>query len=388
MAKRRGHNEGSISQLSDGRWQARIDLGHVNGKRVRKAYYGATREDAAQKLVSALSDHQRGLPLPSERLTLEAFLNQWLKDTVAPSVRPKTRVSYEQVCNLHLIPGLGKHPLARLTPAHVQSFLRAKSEAKRSPKADSTLSPTTVRYIRTVLRIALGQAEDWGLVARNVASLVKPPQAVRHEVKPLTIGAAKKLLGALDGHPYEALVMVALALGLREGEALGLSWGDIDFDRATITVRCQLQRIDGRLALTAPKTEKSKRSLALPRVVAQRLRAHRARQLEARMAAGPYWRDEDDLVFTSSAGGPLHPENVSRNFGRFTERIGIPRRRFHDLRHSCASLLLAQGVSLKEVQETLGHTQLATTSDIYAHLYPEFRKGVAERMDAALGGSQ
>jgi integrase len=372
---RRGKGEGSITQLPDGRWMARIDLGYVNGKRARKPIYGKTRKEAADKLNAALVEKARGTLVVNERQTIGDFLTGWLQDSVKPSVRPKTYVSYEYMCRLHIIPSLGRHPLVKLAPAHVQVWMKEKREAG--------LSPRTVAYGRVVLRRALGQALKWGLVARNVASLVDPPRTERAEIQPLTPTQARAFLESVAEHRWSALFTVAIALGLREGEALGLSWSDVELDAKTLTVRRQLQRIEKRLQLVEPKTAKSRRTIAMPQVVVDRLREHRVRQLEERLAAGEAWED-NGLVFTSRYGTPVHPENMGRTLRPLLAKAGCPPQRFHDLRHACASLLFAQGLGPKAVMETLGHAQIATTADLYGHMYAELRQEVADRMDAIL----
>jgi integrase len=372
---RRGHGEGSITRLPDGRWQARLDRGWVDGKRVRKAYFGKTRVEAAHKLNQALADKERGLPQIPERLTVAAFLDRWLTNVVKPTVRPKTFVSYEYVCRVHLTPALGRHRLIQLSPAQVQQFMNA--------RVASGLSPRTVAYCRAVLRRALGQAVKWGLAARNVAALVDPPRSDRQEIQPLTPTQAKDFLEAAKGHRLEALFTAALALGIREGEALGLMWEDVDFDRGTISVRRQLQRVNKKLLFVEPKTAKSRRTIVMPTIVVEALRAHRLRQLEERLAVGEAW-EEHGLVFTSHWGTPLYPENMGRSLRPLLAQAGCPPQRFHDLRHACASLLFAQGLSAKAVMETLGHSQIATTADLYGHMYMELRQEVADRMDAIL----
>jgi integrase len=371
MANRRGNGEGSITRLADGRWQARVSL--PNGR--RKAFYGKTRREAAEKLTRALAAQQQGLPLVGERQTVGQFLTHWLEDVARPSVRPRTYASYAQLLRLHLLPELGRVPLAKLSPQHVQSFLNRKRAAG--------LSARTVQYLHAVLRRALGQAERWGLVARNVARLVVPPTAERPDVQPLTIEQARQLIAAARGDRLEALYTVAVAIGLRQGEALGLRWQDIDLDRGLLTVARQLQRIDGTLVLTEPKTARSRRTLQLPAVAIEALRAHKRRQLEARLAAGPAWQDSG-LVFTTAIGTPLDARNVVRHFHALLARAGLPRMPFHTLRHTAASLLLAQGLDIRVVQQVLGHSQIALTANLYAHVAPTLLKDAAARMDAML----
>ncbi|HZU05719.1 MAG TPA: site-specific integrase [Chloroflexota bacterium] len=321
---------------------------------------------------------QQGLPLPAERQTVGQFLARWLEDVARPRVRPKTYHSYAQLVRLHLAPGLGRIPLAKLSPQDVQAFLNAKRA--------SGLSPRTVQYLHAVLRCALGQAERWGLVPRNVARLVSPPQGSRPEIRPLTVEEARRLLEAVQGDRLEALYAVALAVGLRQGEALGLRWQDVDFARGTLTVRYQLQRVEGRLQLVEPKTARSRRTIALPPPVVEVLRRHRARQLEERLQAGAAWQDSG-LVFTSTIGTPLEPRNVVRHFHGLLAKAGLPRRSFHQLRHTAASLLLAQGVDIRVVQQVLGHSQIALTANLYAHVLPVLLREAAQKMGAALWGS-
>lgn len=252
-------------------------------------------------------------------------------------------------------------------------------------KLASGLSARTVQYIHATLRRALGQALKWDLVARNVATLVDPPRVVRPEVQPLTPEAAKALLEAARGDRLSALYTVALALGLRQGELLGLRWADVDLDNGFLHVRRALQRIDGKLQLVEPKTAKSRRTIAMPAFVVAALREHRLRQGLERMFVGEGWQDAFGLVFTTAIGTPLDEGNVRRQFKRLLAKAGLPDMRFHDLRHSCASLLLAQGLSLRAIMEVLGHSQIALTANTYTHILPQMQREAADAMDRFFG---
>jgi integrase len=234
-----------------------------------------------------------------------------------------------------------------------------------------------------VLRRALNDALRWGLVARNVATLVTPPRGQRYEVRPLDPVQARRFLDAVRGDRLEALYSVALAVGLRQGEALGLQWDDIDLDSAALHVRHALQRVDGRLQLVEPKTARSRRTVILPATVIDALKAHRSRQVAERLTAGSEWVDHK-LVFCSPMGRPLDASNVTHTFQRHLIRAGLPRQRFHDLRHACASFLLAQGVSPRVVMEVLGHSQITLTLNTYTHVLPSLSREAAERMNALL----
>lgn len=376
---RRGHNEGTICQRPDGRWTAALNLGYDEaGKRQRKYFYGKTRKEVADKLKAAQREHDAGLPVAVERQTVGQFLDRWLCDVAKPKVAPKTFASYSDIVRLHLKPTLGRHQLSKLTPQHVQALIQAKT--------DAGLSPRTVSYIRTVLRIALAQAVKWDMVARNVATLVDPPRAHRTEIRPLTPDQARAFLEAVTGDRLEGLYRVALAMGLRQGEALGLRWEDIDLDQRTLRIRVALQRIDGKLTLKEPKTEKSRRTLTMPTPLVRALTAHRDRQAFERAKAGDRWI-ETGLIFTTPIGTPLEPSNVTKRFQELLRRSGLPHQRFHDLRHCCASLLLAQNVPARVVMDILGHTQISTTLDLYSHVMPAAHQEAADLMGRILEGT-
>ena len=372
MAKRRGHNEGTVRQRADGLWEARLSL--PNGK--RKSLYGKTRKDVQDKLRAAMREAENGLDLTAGRQTVGQYVLRWLEDVARPTVRPSTFKSYASYVRLHIVPGLGHHPLTKLTPQHVQAFLNAKSGAG--------LSPRTVQQIRAILRRALGQALKWGLVARNVAALVDPPRCVRTPVQPLSGEQARRLIdhATAQDDRHWPLLTTAILTGLRQGELFGLRWEDVDLTAGTLRVRHAMQRVDGKPRLIEPKTKKSRRTLSLPAPVVAAFRAQRKRQLEERLLAGDRWR-EWGLVFASTIGTPLEPTNVLKRLRALLESAGLPRQRFHDLRHCCASLLLAQGVSARVVMEMLGHSQIALTMDTYSHVMPAMLKDAATALKAA-----
>jgi integrase len=286
--------------------------------------------------------------------------------------------SYSEITHQHLIPGIGHIRLTGLTPQHVQALV--------NEKARDGLSPRTVHYLRAVLRNALNKALRWSLVLRNVAELVDVPRIPRTERPTLDVDQARRFLAIARGHNLEALYTVALALGLRQGEALGLKWQDIDFTARTLTVRRALQRIDGKLTFVEPKSVTSRRTVSLPSIAIDALGRHRGRQVEGRYRSGPPWRG---LVFTSSVGTPLSARNILRSFKGLLRAARLPREiRFHDLRHSCASLLLAQGVSPRTIMETLGHSQVGLTLNTYAHVLPSLGRDAAEIMDRLLSTAE
>ena len=377
--RKRGQGEGSIFQRSDGRWCAAMVIGYRNGRPLRKHFYGETRSDVAGRLTKALQELQQGILPADDRIKLDAFLDRWLEDSVKPSVRAKTYDSYKQLARLYLKPELGHVRLSKLTPHDVRKFMNA--------KMDAGLSARTVLYCRAVLRRALRQAVCDGVIFRNVATLVEPPRSVRPEAKVLTPEQAGTFLKAIKEDRLQALYTVALSLGLRQGEALGLRWQDLDLDNRTLRVNMALQRIEGKVQLVEPKTSRSRRTLPLPDSVVQSLRSHRVKQKEERLKAGERWQ-EAGFVFTTPIGTPLDPRNVLRDYQAALKGAELPRLRFHDLRHSCASLLLAQGVQPRTVMEVLGHSQISITMDTYAHVMPAMMRDAADAMDNVLSAKK
>ncbi|HVM28217.1 MAG TPA: site-specific integrase [Mycobacteriales bacterium] len=383
MAARRAAGEGSVHKRKQGGWQGSIDVAIVDGRRRRKTVYGATQREVLDKLAAIRRTLDAGLPVGTSRpMTLGDYLEAWLRDTLPTVVRPSTVASYSSLTRQHIIPGLGHHRLDKLTAVHIRAFLKDKS-AQTSPRTKRPLSSRTIQYLHAVLRLALEQARRDDLVARNVAGLVAGPKVQRTEIQPLTPAEAAQLFAAAAQVRLSPLWLLVTALGLRRGEALALRWDDVDLDRGHLQVRATLQRVEGALVRAdMPKTKSSRRALPLPEVVVEALRAHRAAQVQERLASRA-WADQT-LVFTTSIGTPLEPRNVLRSFHALCDRAEVRRVRFHDLRHAAASFLLLQGVDLRVVMGTLGHSRLATTSDLYTHLLEPVQRAAADRMDDLL----
>jgi integrase len=423
-ARRRGRGEGSIVQRADGRWMGRVDLGWGEGKRRTKAVYGRTRRGVADRMSAIIRAAQEGTLLEDERQTIGQYLSRWLVDVARSRVRPLTYRSYENAVSRYIVPHLGHRRLAHVTPEHVQAWL--------STLERNGVSAARRAYVRVILRNALNTALRWRLVVRNAATLVDPPRTVAHEIHPLMPEQAQQLLAAAQSHRLGSLITVALSCGLRRGEMLGLQWPDVDLDAGMLHVRRALQRFGGDGATRRPllaaqrrlrqmlkgkdvtsdqrhvlreelasvieklraiktslqvvelKSARSRRSIALPGVAVAALRAHRVRQLEARLAAGARWQ-ERGFVFTSGIGTPLEPRRITREFTALLQSAGLPVIRLHDLRHSCATLLLVQGVSPRVVMETLGHSQVSLTLNTYSHVLPALQREAATKMDAILG---
>lgn len=371
MAKR-GNHEGTIYKRKDGLWCGQVTL--PEGK--RKSYYGKSQASVQTRLLAAKNDLARGLPLPSERQTLGHYLENWLVG-VASEIRPSSHRRYLIEVG-HIVSALSTTPLARLTPSQVKNFY--------SQKVQDGLSPTTVRHLHTVLHRALKDAMQMGLVASNVSEHVKAPRPVHHEIQTFSEEQAKMFLEVAKNERFEALYWLALTAGMREGELLALRWQDLDLEHCQLTVRMNLQAVNNRFVLAEPKTTHSRRTIALSQHVVAQLKAHRKRQAEESLKRGPSW-NEQDLVFSNQDGGILQPKIISqRRLKRLLKRAGLPDVRFHDLRHTAATIAIARGVPIKVVSEMLGHADISITLRVYAHVIPHMQQAAAAVMDAVFGG--
>jgi len=371
----RGHGEGSIYKQTDGRWTAAITL--ENKK--RKVFYGKTRKEVQEKLKTALHDQQQGKLINTPRQTVEQFLTQWLEGHKT-SIRSRTHERYEEYVRLHIVPVIGHIQLQKLTAQQVKALY--------AKKLDEGLSTTTVNNLHGVLHKALEDAVKWELVVKNVSAIVDPPRRAHYEITALTMEQAQKLLETAKGHSMEALFMIALTTGMRRGEILALKWQDVSFIEKTIQVRRTFTRTPGNRYVEAEtKTKKSRRSIVLTQMVVDLLIQHRIKQAEARREAGEHWQ-ERDLVFCTSLGTPLNPNKVLERFKTLLKRAGLPHMRFHDLRHSAATILLTMHVHPKIVQELLGHNQISMTMDIYSHVLPTMQGDVMSKLNDALMNQQ
>lgn len=334
--------------------------------------YGRTRDEVRRLLAEALAARESGTLNDARGLTLGAFLDVWLAEVAEPSVRHWTYTGYEVHVRLHLKPTLGRLALDRVEPAHIQRLL--------NDKVKSGLSPKTVRYIRGTLRTALSHAVRWGYISRNPAAVIDGPRVEPYEAQAFSVHESRKFLDAIKGDRLEALYSVALTIGLRQGEALGLRWQDIDLQLGTLQVTKQLQRINGEFQLVEPKTKRSRRILALPGIAVRHLQEHHSRQ-QAERARSAVKGNDWGLVFTTTEGRPLDGTVVSHQFHRILDRAGLPQRRFHDLRHSCATLLEAQNVSARVAMEILGHSQISVTMNMYTKVVTALKRDAADRID-------
>ncbi len=381
MAKRkRGATDGSIFQLPDGRWRCQVELGTtITGKRQRRVFEAPTKAECAARLTEALHQKNQGVNLVPVKESVGGFLNAWLSDVVKPGTREKTYTLYEYLIRYHAIPELGELNLAKLKPERVQAMLKKKVEAGLSPK--------TVKHLRDTLRNAFNCAVKWDLMHKNPAALAKPPGLGPQELHVFTPEEAQRFLAATQGHRWEAVFTAAISLGLRQGEILGLRWDDLRLEGPDpiLTVRHSLQRKKGGgLELVQPKTVKSRRTLSLPDVAVEAFKSRRAIQHQERLWAGKKWM-ETGLVFTTLMGTGVDQRRLLHHFYKLRDAAKLPKIRFHDLRHSAATLLLAQNVHPKIVSELLGHSTISLTMNTYSHVLRSMNREAAKQMDSVLG---
>jgi integrase len=374
---KRGNGEGSIGRRKSGGWYAQYTVYTSEGRK-RRTLYGKTRQEVATKLSKALADREGGLTFDAGSLTVGEYMTRWLSHSVQDTVSQKTYERYESIVRVHLSPALGRIRLKALTSDHVRGLYRE--------KLDSGLAPRTVLHIHRTLSKALKQATDDGLIPRNAAASVKPPQARREEMQPLSRDQVRMFLDTVKGDRMEALYVLAVTSGLRQGELLALKWEDVDLEgtNPTLEVRRSLSETRGRRSFVIPKSGRG-RHLRLSKRAASALRVHRKRQLEERVRKAGLWEDHG-LIFPSEVGTPMSGRNLYRAFKIRVKRAALPQTlRFHDLRHTCATLLLRQGVNPKFVQELLGHADISLTLNTYSHVLPDMGDAAAGGMDAALG---
>ncbi|MFI9325668.1 tyrosine-type recombinase/integrase [Kitasatospora aureofaciens] len=398
----RANGDGTVYQRKDGRWEAASYVLAVGDTRKRVRVYGTTRKDALAKLTEKIATSNRGVPAPSAQGSVAAFLTYWLETVAVHRLRENTHTRYTACTRLYLIPGLGRKKLAKLTAKDVRTWLdqlrttcqccaRGLDTAREQPLCcaagkccSKRLSPLTLAYVHSVLKSALEHAVREEEIPRNVARNVRMGTPRPRRFEPLTASEARQFLAATSGHRLHALFELALRTGLRKGELLGLRWEDIDLADGIASIRRTLQRSNsGGLTALPTKTQSSERRIALPTPCLRSLEQHRTRQRQERQAAGAGWKDSG-YVFTRPDGAPIEGATLSRHFNTLLRRATLRRIRFHDLRHSAATLLLEQGVELVVIKELLGHAHIGVTATVYAHVRLRLQRDAIDLLGNAL----
>ncbi len=341
---------------------------------MRRTLYGGSRKEVADALVEKIHERNTGNIVYDDDLNFGEFLGRWL-DGARHTVKATTWEAYERVIRNHINPSLGRVKLGKLSPGMIQAYY--------SQKLAEGMSAASVRPQHAVIRRSLAQAQRWQFVRTNPADAVDPPMPRSREMRPLDAAQARAFLDAARGERYEALFVLAISTGMRIGELLGLKWSDVDFDAGSLRVARTLSTAKTGPRYTTPKSGKG-RNIKLPAIAIAALRTHRAQQNAQRLALGDAWRDEG-LIFAARNGSSLDFTNITRDhFAPLLKSAGLPPIRFHDLRHTTATLLLSQGTHPKFVQELLGHASVAMTIDRYSHVLPGMGDATARALDAVL----
>jgi integrase len=371
-----------ITKRKDGLFQAMYTAQTTEGPK-RKYIYGRKYTEVKRQRDLAVGNAAKGIVFDAKGETVSAFLARWLEDVVKPNKTHRTYSTHRQQIHSHIAPALGRIKLDALRKAHVDRFY--------ADLLRDRLAPASVRRVHAVLHAALEEAVRGDLIPRNPAAHANKPKIRQEEIEPLDAQQARTFLDAARGDRYEALYVLCLMAGLRQGEALGLKWSDIDLDAGTLRVNRQLQRVrrdgdkPGTLMFSEPKNA-SRRTVGLPQRTVEALRSHRKRQIEEKLRASDY--EDSGLVFVSGKGTPLEAQNiVNRHFKPLLRRAGLPPVRFHDLRHSCLSLLASSGEPIRDLQALAGHATAAFTLQRYTHHYDASARRTAETMGDILSES-
>lgn len=378
--RRRPRGEGSVYEVkSEGRWRGSVSVTEPDGRRRRLVVSGETSEEARAKLAEAKKAVDSGARELHGRLTVNGYLKGWLAGHHG-QVRASTWLARQGHIKNYIEPAIGRITIRMLTPSDV--------ERMTADMVGRGLSPRTAAHARTTLRLALRDAERDALVTRNVAALARPPKVSRPEMQVLDGEQTRWLLAFSQDDRWHPLWQVLAGSGLRIGEALGLTWDDIDFDQATVTVRRSLAKIGpGEWGLTEQKTSRSRRTVPIPVTTVRAMREAKDRQDAERAGAGRDWQKhpEGQPVFVNEYGRRFEPTSANRQLDLALKRAGLPHIRLHDLRHGYASALLTEGVPLLTVSRLLGHSSIVITSDTYAHLTQSMTRDAAAAMGRVLG---
>jgi integrase len=399
MAKRRGrrgNNEGMIRDRADGRKEARVTIGYdpETGKPKFQSFYGATRAEVAEKMTKAMYELNIGARLDVNKVTLSGWLDRWLVDYMKLSLRPTAYQVYETNLRLHVKPHVGHITLKALQASDLQRlFNNLLKDGRAATEWDKDAHPglalETVQKIRTIVKSALKQAVDSDLIIKNPATATKLPPMERKEVVPFTREEAEQFLSAARGNRIFAGYYLDIFAGLRRGEMLGLMWDDIDFQAGNFEIKRELVSFKDEktgkyiLDFQPPKTPKSRRTIPMTEDMVKVLKSHRAQQNEEKLFFGAAYINEN-LVFCSEDGKRIWPRNFNRQYTSLMKSAGIAYKKPHTMRHTCASLLLEAGEELKNVQELLGHSRIAVTADIYAHVLEKSKKKALNRLNGLI----
>ena len=380
---RNAQGGGTIRCRPDGRWEARFTVGKDpgTGKQIQRSVYGNTQKEVRQKLQTVCKELDQGVYLEPAKLTVKEWAEIWLKEYTS-GLKPLTLKSYRTHVRTHIIPALGMVKLTALNTPMLQKFY---NELQKPIPKGKNLAAKTIKNLHGVVHELLQQGVEIGYLRFNPSDACKLPRVKKAEIRPLEEEEITSFLKEIQGHQYELLYKVDLFTGMRQGEVLGLTWECVDFQKGTILVEKQLQKADGVYGLASLKNDKSRLITPAPFVMSL-LKKQKALQARWQLVAGRAWENEWNLVFTNQLGGHLAHVNVYKNLKRIFNKMGLPKVRFHDLRHSYAVISLQSGDDIKTVQENMGHHTAAFTLDVYGHVSEKMKQDSADRMERFIQG--
>jgi integrase len=378
---------GCVIKRAPRSWWVVLSAKDETGKRVRR-WHGPypTKEEAERDRTRNLVGMDTATYVAPSKLTVEQFLIEHWLPAVEASLRLSTFRRYETDCRIYLVPRIGNHRLQALQPDVLNRlYHRLLREGGRDGRK---LSARTVRHCHRTIRKALQDALRWGYVVRNVADAANPPgDTDKPEMSVWSAQELRTFLGYVADDRLRPMWLTFASTGMRRGEVLGLRWQDVDLEAGRLAIRQTLLAVGHALSYSEPKTKRGRRLVSLDPVTWSALREHRKRQLEERMAFGLGQPEPGSLVFTNEIGKPIHPDRVTKLFGRLAQEAGLPRIRLHDLRHGWATLAFQAGEHPKAVSEQLGHSTVSLTLDTYTHAIPAMQQEMAERVARLIHGS-
>lgn len=362
------------------KWSFTVDLGKdpETKKRKQKTVSGFKTKKEAEKACNELINQlNKGTYLEPTDKTVEECLYDWLELIAKQSLRPSTFQSQKELTEGRIIPGIGKYKMSQITPAIVQKFYKDLIEKEK-------LSAGYVRTMHIILKKAFSQAVKWQLITQNIINLVEPPRMSRaKDIETWSLEEATRFLEYTEGKHLHIAYVLAIYTGMRRGEILGLRWKDCDLEQGKISIRQTLNLVGSELIFQSPKTKGSKRLITITENVIAALKKHKAEQNQNKLRFGPGY-SENDLVVCNKEGNPIYPRNLVRNFHNMMKQAGVPHLRFHDLRHTHATILLSLGENPKVVSERLGHSKVGITLDTYSHVLPDMQQRAAENFEEAM----
>jgi integrase len=391
MRRRRDKGTGSIRERGKDQWELKIELDKhpLTGRRERRFHsFRGSRKEANAELARLLTVAAEGNYVDPSKLTVSEFFDRWDRDWAATNVSPKTLERYQDLAKTQIRPRIGHMKLQKLKTVHLaELYSTLLREGRGTAEAPAGLAPRTVGHVHRLLHRALGHAVRWGLLATNPASSAEPPPVAAEEIEVLDQDQVKTVLERLRGRSMFRIVATALATGMRRGELCALRWKDVDFDAAKLQVERSLEETKAGLRFKSTKTRNGRRQIALPVYIVTELRAHWKKQQEQRLALGLGKDDPEALVFRHLDGSPLIPNSVTTEWKRNVRTLGLPKVKFHALRHTHASQLIASGMDVLSISRRLGHASPSITLNVYGHLFKLTDQRAADVFQAAYGST-